>query len=82
MASDAKEFDFIIIGGGTSGLVVAARISEESSTQVLVLEAGENHLDNPQVRVPALWESLIGSDLDWKLATAPQVSFLTRTSGD
>ena len=74
MASSHREYDFIIVGGGTSGLVLAARLTEDPSTQVLVLEAGENHLNNPQVSIPALWRSLIGSDLDWNFATAPQVS--------
>ena len=74
MASSLKEYDFIIVGGGTSGLVLATRLTEDPSTQVLVLEAGENHLNNPQVSIPALWRSLIGSDLDWNFATAPQVS--------
>ena len=49
MASNLEEYDFIIIGGGTSGLVL-----EDRSTQVLVLEAGGNHLNNPNVRMPAL----------------------------
>ena len=74
MANSPREYGFIIVGGGTSGLVLAARLTEDPSTQVLVLEAGENHLNNPQVSIPGLWRSLIGSDLDWKFATAPQVS--------
>lgn len=78
MVSSPREYDFIIVGGGTSGLVLAARLTEDPSTQVLVLEAGENHLNNPNVSIPALWRSLIGSDLDWKFATAPQVSLITQ----
>jgi choline dehydrogenase-like flavoprotein len=66
-----RTFDFIIIGGGTSGLVVAARLSEDPTIQVLVLEAGENHLENPQVNIPALWPSLLGTELDWRFCTTP-----------
>jgi len=66
-------FDFIIIGGGTSGLVVAARLSEDPEIEVLVLEAGGNHLDNPRINIPALWPSLLGTELDWAFCSVPQV---------
>ena len=68
-------YDFVIIGGGTSGLTVANRISEDTGVNVLVLEAGENHLADPRVMVPALCMQAPGSELDWQLMTGPQVSF-------
>jgi choline dehydrogenase-like flavoprotein len=71
MASD--EYDFVIIGGGTSGLVVANRLSEDPDVQVLILEAGENHLNDPWVMIPALCMSLHGSEADWNFETTPQV---------
>jgi choline dehydrogenase-like flavoprotein len=38
----SKASDFVIIGGGTAGLALVARLTEDSSVAVLVLEAGEN----------------------------------------
>ncbi|KAF7922636.1 hypothetical protein BELL_0148g00020 [Botrytis elliptica] len=77
----SKIYDFIIVGGGTSGLVVATRLSENPEIQVLVLEAGGNHLENPQINIPALWPSLLGTELDWAFKTIPQSELGNRTIG-
>jgi choline dehydrogenase-like flavoprotein len=74
MAAQIEEYDFIVIGGGTSGLVVAARLTKNPEISVLILEAGGNYLQDPRVQVPAGWRSLIGSDADWGFKTSPQVS--------
>ena len=57
--------NYIIIGGGTSGLVVANRLSEDPNIQVLVLESGEDLSADPRVNVPAFFTTLTGSDADW-----------------
>ncbi|KAI0538691.1 hypothetical protein GGR58DRAFT_525774 [Xylaria digitata] len=64
--------DYIIIGGGTSGLVVANRLSEDPNIEVLVLEAGKDLSLDPRVNIPALWTSLLGSDADWQYKSVPQ----------
>ena len=73
MVVPADEPDFLIIGGGTAGLCIAARLSEDNNTKVVVLEAGEDHLADPRISTPALWPSLLGSDVDWNFVTEPQV---------
>jgi choline dehydrogenase-like flavoprotein len=43
--STSRTFDYVVIGGGTAGLAVASRLTEDPSIRVVVIEAGENRLD-------------------------------------
>ncbi|KAJ7036518.1 alcohol oxidase [Mycena alexandri] len=68
-----KLFDFIIVGGGTSGLTVAARLSEDSSISVLVLEAGQANLNDPEILTPGGFGKRFGNaQYDWAFKTTPQ----------
>lgn len=67
------EYDFVIVGGGTSGLVVAARLSEDPNVQVLVVEAGANRIEDPRVKIPALYQALKDTEADWSFSTVAQV---------
>lgn len=70
-----QQFDFVIVGGGTAGLVVAARLSENPKVQVGVLEAGPAHLGDPMILTPALYPKLLGNpEYDWIHRSVPQVS--------
>ncbi|ESK84508.1 aryl-alcohol oxidase [Moniliophthora roreri MCA 2997] len=63
-----QEFDFIVVGGGTAGNVIANRLTENPSWSVLVLEAGgsnQNTPVDPVPQIPQLCGQLIGSALDW-----------------
>lgn len=71
MSTDA---DVIIVGGGTAGLVLATRLSEDPAIQVLVLEAGKDQTEDPRVITPGLWPSLLKTESDWNFLTVPQVS--------
>lgn len=68
-----SSYDYIIVGGGTAGLVLAARLTEDSSKRVLVLEAGEDLTADARLSVPAMWPTLLNTDADWKFKTVPQV---------
>lgn len=66
-------FDYIIIGGGTTGLVLASRLSENPSTSVLVLEAGGAHIDDDTLLVPQRrWLFMGKAEYDWNFKTETQ----------
>ncbi|KAJ8885273.1 hypothetical protein PR048_011470 [Dryococelus australis] len=63
------EYDFIIVGGGSAGAVLANRLSEVSEWNVLLLEAGGEETEISDV--PTLAAYLQLSDMDWKYKTEP-----------
>lgn len=66
-------FDYVVIGGGTAGLTIAARLSESVDTTVVVLEAGEDHSEDVSILAPGLLTSLYGDPkYDWNYHTVPQ----------
>ena len=66
-------YDVVVVGAGSAGCVLAARLSEDPSTSVLLLEAGPRDR-KLNVRVPAAFSKLFGSPLDWGYRTAPQAA--------
>ncbi|OKL60044.1 hypothetical protein UA08_04968 [Talaromyces atroroseus] len=77
----AASYDFVIVGGGTAGLVVASRLSDDPSTSVLVLEAGADLTADPRVKIPIFYASLLGSEADWKFRSTPQPGLSGRMLG-
>src|SRR5260221_5755675 len=68
-----NRFDYVVVGAGSAGCVIAARLSEDPQKRVLLLEAGP--ADGPDtMAVPRAWPSLIGSEVDWGYATVPQLA--------
>lgn len=60
------EYDYIIVGGGTAGCILAGRISENENVSVLLIEAG-HIVDNASYIInPAQFRTAIGSEYDWK----------------
>ncbi|ETS76828.1 hypothetical protein PFICI_10702 [Pestalotiopsis fici W106-1] len=68
----SRKYDYLVIGGGTAGLVVAARLSENPALNVGVLEAGPAVLGIDSIDIPGLYGQTLGSDYDWKFETTPQ----------
>jgi choline dehydrogenase-like flavoprotein len=66
-----RTFDWIILGAGTAGSVLAARLSEDLGLSVALIEAG-GPPTNPKVGVPQAWTALQGTAIDWNYATVPQ----------
>jgi len=65
------QYDYVVIGAGSAGCVVANRLTEEGETTVLLLEAG-NPATKPEIQVPLAWTSLLGTEVDWGYFTEPE----------
>ncbi len=64
-------YDYVIIGAGSAGCVLAGRLSEDPETRVLLLEAGPRDRAK-EIRIPAAFSKLFKSKFDWGYETAPQ----------
>ncbi len=67
-----SSYSHIIVGGGTAGCVLAARLSEDPGTRVLLLEAGGRDW-HPYIHMPVGFAKTTGSNLTWGYHTEPQV---------
>ena len=77
MAQD-QELDFIVVGGGTAGCALAARLSEDPKVTVCLLEAGGSYR-HPFVSMPAAVQAAVATRrLNWGLTTTPQAGLAGR----
>ncbi|MEU0162738.1 GMC family oxidoreductase N-terminal domain-containing protein [Streptomyces sp. NPDC006261] len=75
---DDELFDYVIVGAGSAGSVLAARLTEDPDVRVALIEAGGPDSD-PTVRIPSASLALLGTDLDWGYRTVPQPGLGDRT---
>src|SRR5262245_4388025 len=72
-ASDLAVGDFVVVGTGSAGSVIAERLSAEPRNQVVVLEAGGKDTDR-RIRTPVTWPQLVRRPIDRDYLTEPQIA--------
>ncbi|SJL03485.1 uncharacterized protein ARMOST_06841 [Armillaria ostoyae] len=78
----SRSYDYVVVGGGTAGLTLAGRLSEDPSVSVLVLEAGGFNPDDQLILRPAQFGVHFGQDeYVWQFKTVSQENVAGRQIG-
>lgn len=67
-----KHYDYVIVGGGTAGVIVAARLAENPEVEVALLEAGPPDEGRPEILELPRWQALLESEYDYDYTIEPQ----------
>ncbi|MBK3620248.1 GMC family oxidoreductase N-terminal domain-containing protein, partial [Streptomyces sp. MBT98] len=70
--SSVPTFDYVVVGGGTAGAVIAARLTEDPDVTVCVLEAGPSDVGDDSILRLERWMALLESGYDWDYPVEPQ----------
>ncbi|KAI8309181.1 Dehydrogenase citC [Colletotrichum sp. SAR11_59] len=74
-----NSYDYIVVGGGTAGVAVAARLSEGlPDSKILLIEAGPEAWDEPKINVPGMKGSTLATKYDWNFTTVAQTNVNNR----
>ena len=78
LANLRSEYDYIIVGAGAAGCVMAHRLSQSGQASVLVIEGGGTNLDQEKIFNPMIYTRNFGSDTDWGYKSVPQQALNNR----
>ncbi|CAL9284446.1 Choline oxidase [Streptomyces sp. SudanB66_2053] len=67
-----SDYDYVIVGGGTAGCVLAARLSEDPDCRVCVVEGGPSDVGDDRILRLRNWINLLGSEFDYGYTTVEQ----------
>jgi choline oxidase len=70
---NVAEFDYVVVGGGASGAVLAARLSESADVSVCLVESGPTDKGDDRIEDLRRWEDLFSSELETDYAIEPQL---------
>ncbi|WP_345411657.1 GMC family oxidoreductase [Actinomycetospora chlora] len=79
MTTPPPSVEYLVVGAGTAGCVLARRLLDHTDGQVLLLEAGGSPDDVPATRTPSRWVENIGAPHDWGYSYAPEEALGGRT---
>lgn len=80
-ACATDSYDYVIVGAGTAGNVLANRLSQNPKLSVAVIDPGADQRGNPNVTNPIAWINNLGSPTDWAYQTTPQANASGRVIG-
>ena len=72
LANLKSEYDFVIVGAGSAGCVMANRLSQDGRTTVLLIEGGGTDIEQEKISDPRVYTRNFGTDTDWGYKSTPQ----------